>query len=324
MKKTLQLLTLCTAFSLWAPPIDMVESAQTLEAFAAAVTAKGVWNVNDSQKMMSLMKPANEEFPTVKVERDNYYLQTEGGVFAFCDVRETAKKITTIFSTLLGGIVVLGSSAIWQYYQNLLVGSKVAILGGIETDNLPKMKESCPGIWNWFISLIQKPAEWLFPDRKYIADNRTSFNSVDSLDSISFFKSHPRCKEIYRKFANISIANGLKYFKEIFHENSHKALIFSAKLAEDSLRSINNIITENSKLKGIEDEKNKLEAANTNITDERDSLKIAKTKAEEQKSKIAIENMRLKNENFVIPKSWLYLALGCFFVQFIVRSSYIK
>ncbi len=375
MKRTLKLLTLCTALNLWAPidtnmarhlnsdvdemvknvgnnsqsryreeslPLE-AQSPEEWDSFANDVIKKKDWTPEDSEKMMNLIKPENEEF--LKISSN--YLQSKSGLLILCYEKEIARKITTVLTGIVGGVLIAVGSMLYSYCKEF-INSKLTILGG-DASNVSEMTDqvnvSFKGIWDWFVSFIKKPAEILFPLQLRIADNRTSFTSIDSLDSISFFKSYPKCKELYRKFANKVINGSFTKLMKMLHKDSHKAIAFSAQLAVRDQEEAIKINEENNKLKAKiesirkqqeeekkqaeeqerinqekakEQEQAKIVALEKQAAEKALQEKINQEKAKEQKEKEQAKIAVLEKQIF-LQRAIMCVALGCVFVHFIVR-----
>ncbi len=286
MKKILQLLTLCTAFNLWAPVAGEMNSVAVnlnrfvdgmvrnrgennglsvypeervplvprqnlsnhlspeLTALRNKIIQKNAWDASDSIDMIKLLKPANEEF--VKV--GNNYLQEIDGIFILCDKRETARNIAAFVTGVLAGGVAVGGAYLYVQYKEFIDPIITALFGftaiGLLAKKISNEIEtvSLKDILNWFVSLIYKPAESMFPDQLHIADE---------LVNISFFRNNEKCKELYTNFADMTIAKNLSYFTGELHKNSHRSLVISSERGFNLLgRKLQNL---ERKLEGIEE-----------------------------------------------------------------------
>lgn len=281
MKNTLKLLTLCTAFNLWAPVAGEMNSvainlnravngmvryrrdnsqsiyredrvplvaqpnlSPELTALRNRVIEKNAWDASDSIDMIRLLKPANEEF--VKV--GNNYLQEIDGIFILCDKRETARNIAAFVTGVLAGGVAVGGAYLYVQYKEFIDPIITALFGVTAIGLLAKKISdeistvSLKNILDWFVSLIYKPAEWLFPDQRYIADE---------LINISFFRNNEECKALYTNFSDMTIAKNLSYFTGELHKNSHRSLVISSQRGFNLLeRKLQNL---DRRLAGIEE-----------------------------------------------------------------------
>jgi hypothetical protein len=316
MKNTLKLLTLCTAFNLWAPvagemnsvainlnravngmvknrrdnskSIDREERVPLvaqpnlsleLIAFANTVIKKKNWTPQDSIDMIKLLKPANEEFSKV----GNHYLQEIKGIFILCDKQETARNITAIVTGVLAGGALVGGAYLYVQYKVLIDPVSTILLGTVGTlgvggliINEIKNKSENQGIFDWLISLIYRPAESLFPDQ---------FQLADDLDNISFFRNYEQCKELYREFADMTIASHLKDLTEKLHKDSHRSLILSSQRGFNLLQNSSRRLNE----QNVE-----LQEQNVELQTENDTLITQLDSQNRKMNKLKRDNIQLK------------------------------